>query len=146
MKNFLLLILLVSLNISCGVTNEKIQVYMTPSCGCCKKWVSYLKENGFEVESIMLDDMGPIKTKYGVPEGDRSCHTGIVNSYFVEGHVPVNDIRELLSKKPDIAGITVPGMPAGQNVPGMETVDTNAEYDVLYVRNDGSTDVWNSYN
>ena len=53
---------------------------------------------------------------------------------------------DILSKKPDIAGITVPGMPAGQNVPGMETVDTNAEYDVLYVRNDGSTDVWNSYN
>ena len=144
MKNFILILFI--LNISCTKSVEKIQVYMSPSCGCCKDWVSYLEDNGFEVETVLEDDMAPIKRKYGIPEGERSCHTGIINSYFVEGHVPVSDIRELLSKKPDIAGITVPGMPAGQNVPGMETVETNAEYDVLYVRNDGSTAVWNSYN
>ena len=144
MKNFILILFI--LNISCTKPVEKIQVYMSPSCGCCKDWVSYLKDNGFEVETVLEDDMAPIKRKYGIPEGERSCHTGIINSYFVEGHVPISDIRELLSKKPDIAGITVPGMPAGQNVPGMETVETNAEYDVLYVRNDGSTAVWNSYN
>ena len=67
-------------------------------------------------------------------------------SYFIEGHVPASDIKELLEKQPDIAGLTVPGMPAGINVPGMETINEKAEYDVLYVRKDGSTAVWKQYN
>ncbi len=123
-----------------------MQAYMSPSCGCCKKWVTHLEENGFEVESIFRENMRIIKSKYNISQDQISCHTGVIGSYFIEGHVPADDIKDLISKKPDIAGITVPGMPAGQNVPGMETVDTNAKYDVLSVRKDGSTSIWNSYN
>ena len=111
---------------------------MSPTCGCCKKWVSHLENNGFEVESIYEDNMRSIKTQYKISQKNTSCHTGIIGSYFIEGHVPASDIKELLEKQPDIAGLTVPGMPAGINVPGMETINEKAEYDVLYVRKDGS--------
>lgn len=119
---------------------------MSPTCGCCKKWVSHLEDNGFEVESVFRDNMRIIKSKYNISQEYISCHTGVIGSYFVEGHVPAEDIKRLISENPDIAGITVPGMPAGLNVPGMETVNKNAEYDVLYVRKDGSSDVWKHYN
>ena len=124
----------------------ELLVYKSPSCGCCKKWVSHLQDNGFEVESIYENNMRSIKTKYKISQKNTSCHTGIVGSYFIEGHVPASDIRELLAKNPDVAGLTVPGMPAGTNVPGMETINEKAEYDVLYVRKDGSSAVWKHYN
>ena len=146
MKKLLLIIFISVINLSCTEKKIKMQAYMSPSCGCCKKWVTHLEENGFEVESIFRENMRIIKSKYNISQDQISCHTGVIGSYFIEGHVPADDIKDLISKKPDIAGITVPGMPAGQNVPGMETVDTNAKYDVLSVRKDGSTSIWNSYN
>ena len=146
MKKLLLIIFISVTSLSCTEKKIKMQAYMSPSCGCCKKWVTHLEENGFEVESIFRENMRIIKSKYNISQDQISCHTGVIGSYFIEGHVPADDIKDLISKKPDIAGITVPGMPAGQNVPGMETVDTNAKYDVLSVRKDGSTSIWNSYN
>ncbi len=146
MKKLLLIIFISVISLSCTEKKIKMQAYMSPSCGCCKKWVTHLEENGFEVESIFRENMRIIKSKYNISQDQISCHTGVIGSYFIEGHVPADDIKDLISKKPDIAGITVPGMPAGQNVPGMETVDTNAKYDVLSVRKDGSTSIWNSYN
>ena len=145
MKKITLLLFFISA-FSCVESKEKIQVFMSPTCGCCKKWVSHLEENGFQVETILEDNMRSVKVKYGITQNQTSCHTGIINSYFIEGHVPATDIKELLSKNPDIAGLTVPGMPAGTNVPGMETINEKAEYDVLYVRKDGSSAVWKHYN
>ena len=69
---------------------------MSPSCGCCKKWVSHLENNGFEVESIFKENMRTIKSKYNIAQDQISCHTGIVGSYFIEGHVPASDIKKLL--------------------------------------------------
>ncbi len=146
MKKLLLLIFISVTSLSCTEKKIKMQAYMSPSCGCCKKWVSHLEKNGFEVESIFRENMRMIKSNYNIAQDQISCHTGVVGSYFIEGHVPASDIKKLLDENPDIAGLTVPGMPAGQNVPGMETVDTNAKYNVLSVRKDGSTSIWNIYN
>ena len=145
MKNIIFLFSFIFM--ACGnESNKKVSVYMSPTCGCCKKWVSHLENNGFEVESIYDNNMRSLKSKYKISQKNTSCDTGIVDSYFIEGHVPASDILELLEKKPDIAGLTVPGMPAGINVPGMETINEKAEYDVLYVRKDGSSAVWKHYN
>jgi hypothetical protein len=93
-----------------------VTLYKSPTCGCCEKYVSYLRENGFTVSAINQNDMGPIKERYGVGNL-ASCHTAIINGYVVEGHVPVHAINKMLKEKPAIVGISAPGMPS--NSPGM---------------------------
>ncbi len=97
---------------------EEITVYKTPTCGCCQKWVEHLRENGFRVAEVDRPDLTPIKAERGVPQPLRSCHTGVVNGYTIEGHVPAETIRRLLAERPEVEGIAVPGMPVGS--PGME--------------------------
>jgi hypothetical protein len=96
----------------------EIQVYKSPTCGCCTKWVDHLRDNGFSVTVTELNDVTPIKLENGVPRRLASCHTAIVEGYIVEGHVPAADVRRLLSDRPKISGLAVPGMPVGS--PGME--------------------------
>ena len=95
-----------------------VTVYKTPTCGCCASWVEHLVEHGFRVETIDREDLTPIKQQYGVPQGMLSCHTAIVDGYVIEGHVPMDVIDRLLTERPAVAGIGVPGMPMGS--PGME--------------------------
>jgi len=122
---------------------EKITVYKTPTCGCCSGWVDYLRDNGFEVETHDLKSLVGIKAQHGLTDARlMSCHTAIVDGYVVEGHVPVNDIRRLISEKPDILGITAPGMP--QMSPGMRS-DIPKNYDVLSFDRQGRTDVFSRY-
>lgn len=122
-------------------TAPRILVHKTPTCGCCKVWIEYLIADGFAVEVRDVDDLGPIKTRVGVPPGKGSCHTAEVEGYFVEGHVPAEDIRRLLAERPQARGITVPGMPLGS--PGMEVPGGRIEpYTVELVRKDGSTSAW----
>lgn len=119
----------------------RILVHKTPTCGCCKVWVEHLIADGFAVEVRDVDDLGPVKTRVGVPAGKGSCHTAEVEGYFVEGHVPAEDIRRLLAERPQARGITVPGMPLGS--PGMEVPSGRVEpYTVELVRKDGSTTAW----
>ena len=92
-------------------------VYKSPTCGCCSEYVSYLKSNGFNVKTVLVDDMASIKQKYGVPSNLESCHTAIFGNYFVEGHVPIEAIEKMLVEKPKINGISLPDMPPGS--PGM---------------------------
>lgn len=94
-----------------------IQVYKSPTCGCCGNYVEYLKELGAEVKVEETEAMNEIKIKYKVPTLLESCHTSVVEGYVVEGHVPVEAIRKLLDEKPRIQGISLPEMPAGS--PGM---------------------------
>jgi hypothetical protein len=117
----------------------KVTVYKSPSCSCCKKWAAYLEENGFEVESIEMNDLRMIKSMAGVKPSLASCHTAQVDGYAIEGHVPAEDIRRLLAERPDVKGLTVPGMPQG--APGMETGHTG-HYQVLSIDNDGNTQVF----
>jgi len=91
-------------------------VYKSPTCGCCEKYVDYLRENGFAVKAVNESDMDAIKKRRGVSHV-ASCHTALVGGYVVEGHVPAGAIRKLLREKPAIAGISVPGMQ--MNSPGM---------------------------
>jgi len=93
-----------------------VTVYKSPTCGCCEKYVDYLRENGFEVKTVDEQDMSAIKKRYGM-DHIASCHTALVGGYVVEGHVPVAAIRKLLKEKPDLIGISAPGMP--MNSPGM---------------------------
>src|SRR5687768_977208 len=90
-----------------------VTVYKNAQCGCCNNWVEHLRKEGFSVTAKDVDDIAVIKSKLGVPASLGSCHTAIVGSYVVEGHVPAADIRKLLAEKPKVAGIGVPGMPMG---------------------------------
>lgn len=116
-----------------------IVVYKTPTCGCCTKWVDHLKANGFTVMAQNRDDLSPIRAQHGVPRQVLSCHTALVGSYVVEGHVPAADVQKLLREKPAIKGIAVPGMPMGS--PGMEG-PTAERYDTLAFTADGKTSVF----
>ena len=95
-----------------------IEVFKTPTCGCCTKWIDHLREAGFTVTAKDLPDVSAIKAANGVPAKLASCHTAIVEGYLVEGHVPAEDIRRLLRERPKVSGLAVPGMPIGS--PGME--------------------------
>ena len=92
-------------------------VYKDPLCGCCNGYIAHLRNNGFAVEAVNLDDMSPLKRMAGVPEPLESCHTMVIDGYVVEGHVPLAAIDRMLREKPAIKGIALPGMPAGS--PGM---------------------------
>ena len=105
-----------------------IRVYKSPTCGCCTKWVEHLEEAGFDVTVEDVNDVGAVKTSLGVPGDLGSCHTATVGDYVIEGHVPAENIKELLAESPDVAGLAVPGMPIGS--PGMEGANPQA-YDVL---------------
>lgn len=106
-----------------------IVVYRSPTCGCCEKWVAHLKQDNFNIQDIVTDNVQAIKDKYGVPKEMASCHTAIVDGYVVEGHVPAKDILTLLKNKPKVIGISVPGMPRG--TPGMEMGGIKDSYDVM---------------
>lgn len=118
-----------------------IVVFKNESCGCCKLWVAHLESAGFATQVHDIDNLGPIKERVGIPYGMGACHTAEVGGYFVEGHVPAQDIERLLSEKPDAKGLIVPGMPAGS--PGMEVPSHQVQaYDVLLVAKDGTTSIY----
>ncbi len=94
-----------------------MEIYLSPTCSCCHQYISYLIQNGIKVKRIFVDDLLSVKNTYGVPQNLWSCHTGIIDGYVVEGHIPVEVIVKMLNEKPDIAGIALPGMPPGS--PGM---------------------------
>ncbi len=122
--------------------NPSVMVYKSPTCGCCSKWIEHLEGNGFEVRSKDIADVTPVKRMNGVPGNLASCHTAIVGGYFVEGHVPAEDVIKLLKERPEIAGLAVPRMPVGS--PGMEGPNPVA-YSVLAVKKDGSVEVFSSH-
>lgn len=119
--------------------DPKITVYKSPTCGCCTKWVSHLRENGFEVETTDLNDLRIIKSMSGIKPEQASCHTAKVDGYVIEGHVPADDIKRLLAEHPEARGLAVPGMPMGS--PGMESAQPD-HYQVLLLDNDGNTQVF----
>jgi len=116
-----------------------IKVYKTPQCGCCKSWITHLRKNGFQVEAVDMPDLSMVKAKYGVKSELQSCHTAVVNGYVVEGHVPADLIQKLIRDKPAVAGLAVPGMPAGS--PGMEGAFKQA-YEVYSFDKSGKTRVY----
>lgn len=119
----------------------KMVVTRSPTCGCCELWIEHAKRAGFTVEVRETEDLNSFKEGLGIPYGRGSCHTAEVGGYFVEGHVPLDDVKRLLSEKPRAKGLTVPGMPAGS--PGMELPDGRVQpYAVELVAPDGTTSVY----
>jgi hypothetical protein len=94
-----------------------VTLYKNPQCTCCESYAQYLEKNGFKVDVKPTNDLAEISRNAGVPGDLEGCHTMFVGGYVVDGHVPVEIIRRLLAERPQIAGITLPGMPAGS--PGM---------------------------
>jgi hypothetical protein len=120
-----------------------IQVYKSPTCGCCKAWVDHIRAAGFQAEvfDVTDADLQVRKAKLGVGPKLASCHTAVVNGYVVEGHVPAADIERMLREKPAIAGLAAPGMPVGS--PGMEMPGGQADrYDVVAFTKAGTTRVF----
>ena len=121
-----------------------VTVHKSPYCGCCVKWIEHMQAAGFEVKVVDTDDMTPVKQRVGVPPGKGSCHTAEVDGYFVEGHVPADDVKRMLAEKPQARGIVVPGMPMGS--PGMEMPDGHVQaYDVQLIDKDGLSSTWSSH-
>lgn len=96
---------------------EEFVLIKSPTCGCCGGHEAYLRAGGIEVRVEVSDDVTAVKDRYRIPADMRSCHTSVVAGYFVEGHVPLAAIEQLLRERPEIDGIALPGMPAG--APGM---------------------------
>ena len=122
-----------------------VEVWKSPTCGCCKDWVRHMQDNGFRVT---VNDSGNTnaRARVGIPRKLGSCHTAVVAGYAIEGHVPAGDIRRLLSEKPNAIGLAVPGMPIGS--PGMDGAEYGGRkdaYDVLLVQHDGTTSVYRRY-
>jgi len=131
-----------------GVSNvaqaSDVTVYKSPNCGCCTAWVEHLRKAGFTVTEYKRDDMNAIKDKYGVPSKLSSCHTAIVDGYIIEGHVPASDVERLLKERPNIVGLTAPGMP--MKSPGMQEVGQKPlGYDVLAFSKAGTSKVFTHY-
>ena len=105
-----------------------VKVYKSATCGCCTKWIEHLEAHGFQVEAENTRALDAIKQDNAIPRRLRSCHTAFVDGYVIEGHVPAEDVKRLLSERPAVAGLAVPEMPIGS--PGMEGPGAEA-YDVL---------------
>lgn len=121
------------------VEGTPITLYKSPNCGCCVGHAAELGRIGFDVEIIPIDYIGYIKTKYNIPQNMQSCHTSIIENYFVEGHVPIKAINRLIEEKPDIQGISLPRMPSGS--PGMPGIK-QGDFVIYSLDNEGNWDEW----
>ena len=148
-----LALLLVSLHASAAnpiwqqnKTNEvhQITVYRSATCGCCKGWIDHLKDHNFEVNDVVVDDVNSHKARLGVPPQAASCHTAEVNGVVIEGHVPAQDIKRVISDTTDIRLLTVPAMPSG--TPGMDTPGAPKDnFNVYSINKDNKVDIFQSY-
>lgn len=112
----------------------KATLYKNPQCGCCELYATYLGSNGFDVTIKQTNDLTTLHREGGVPVQLESCHAMYVDGYAVYGHVPVEHVRRLLSERPPVKGITLPGMPTGS--PGMGGVKTE-EFVIYAIPKDG---------
>jgi hypothetical protein len=120
-----------------------ITVYRDPGCSCCGGWINHLKAEGFHPTTLITADMESIKQQKGVTADLASCHTAVIDGYVIEGHVPAEDIKRLIADRPNVAGITVPGMPIG--TPGMESGTLKDDFTVLSFDPQGNTAPYHPY-
>jgi len=132
---------------ACAQTPDRkaIAVYKTPTCACCDGWVRHLRDARFDASVTVTTDPGALRRRHGMPDTLASCHTALIDGYVIEGHVPADDIRRLLARRPAAVGLSVPGMPLGS--PGMETPNGDRDrYDTLLVLRDGTSRVFTRHN
>ncbi|HXG86811.1 MAG TPA: DUF411 domain-containing protein [Vicinamibacterales bacterium] len=124
-----------------------VEVFKSPTCGCCAKWVDHLKAAGFTTKVTELNDeaLDALKAKRGVPRTAQSCHTAVIGNYVVEGHVPASEVKRLIKERPAVAGIAVAGMPLGS--PGMEVPGQKPQtYNVVSFDKMGATKIFSTQN
>lgn len=129
-------------------TRPMLEVWKSPTCGCCHDWITHLQANGFQVTAHDVSESvkAAQRLKLGLAEKFGSCHTALIDGYVIEGHVPAREIHRLVQQRPRALGIAVPGMPVGS--PGMDGLVYGGRkdaYAVLLVQRDGSASVYQSY-
>lgn len=125
--------------------SQTVDVFKTPDCGCCAKWVDHMQANGFDVRFVNMprEELDKVKAKHGVPVALHSCHTALAGGYVLEGHMPASEVKRLLKERPKVVGLAVPGMPLGS--PGMEVARVKPQpYDVLTFDKHGKTQVYST--
>ena len=135
----LLMLALLGAGSAAASAAEVVDVYKSPNCGCCGKWIDHMKDAGFEVRTHNVMDVPLARKTLGMPERFGSCHTAKVGGYVIEGHVPAADVQRLLKEKPKAVGIAVPSMPPGS--PGMESAKP-VPYNTLLVQAGGEATVF----
>ena len=124
-----------------------VQVWKSPSCGCCKAWVEHMQTEGFSVTSHNVEDTSPIRDNAGIPKSMGSCHTAIVGGFAIEGHVPAREVRRLLGEtaafKSKVVGLTVPAMPVGS--PGMEQGSRRDPFNVILILKKNTSRIYQAY-
>jgi hypothetical protein len=108
---------IISLSARAAPTRGDVTLYKNPQCGCCEGYADHLRDNGFKVKAISTNDLLMMSEKYGIPDDQRPCHISLIGGYVVGGHIPIEVVNRLLSERPEITGIKLPGMPTG--TPGM---------------------------
>lgn len=144
-RTTLLLPLLAFLPAAFAATPTRVEVWKSPTCGCCHDWIAHLQSNGFTV-TTHDDGNTDARVRLGMPVRYGSCHTAVADGYAIEGHVPAREIQRLLKEHPRVVGLAVPAMPVGS--PGMDGPAYRGRkdpYDVLLVARDGTSTVYQSY-
>lgn len=135
---------LIAATLSYAEIAKEMTVYKSPYCGCCGKWIDAMKKDGFKINTMVKEKFNDVKAKNGITQNTASCHTALIDGYVIEGHVNYSAIKKLLSEKPkDIKGLTVPGMVVGS--PGMEMGNKKMPYNILAIKKDGSTVIYEKH-
>lgn len=123
----------------------RVEVFRSPSCGCCLAWLDHISAAGFDasMKDVEFDQLQALKFSLGMDPEIMSCHTAKVEGYFLEGHVPAEDAKRLLAVRPQALGLAVPGMPMGS--PGMEAGGATEAFDTLLVKRRGVYEVFASH-
>ena len=132
---------------ACAQTSRSrnLTVFKTPTCACCDAWIAHMQEAGFRTTITVLPSLQSVRSSRGMPDALASCHTGLIEGYLVEGHVPAPDVIRLLAERPTAVGLAVPAMPLGS--PGMETPQGRKDpYDTLLVLRSGAARVFARHN
>lgn len=137
---------LLPLKLANAANKPKIEIWKSPTCGCCHDWMNYMTQNGYVIGKVhdVGNDVARQKLGIGIEYG--SCHTALIDGYAFEGHVPAKDVARVLKERPNIAGLAVPGMPIGS--PGMDGPEYKGRkdtYDVLAIGKDGKARVFSRY-
>lgn len=138
-------LLIPAASVQAQLSKPLVEVWKSPTCGCCKDWIKHLEANGFQVRSRDTGNSA-IRQELGMPNHLGSCHTAQVEGYVIEGHVPAKEIKRLLAERPKALGLSVPEMPIGS--PGMDGAEYGGQtdpFDVLLVQRDGKTRVFAAY-
>lgn len=125
--------------------SRNLAVFKTPTCACCDEWIAHMREAGFTTTITVLPSLQSVRSSRGMPDALASCHTGLIDGYLVEGHVPAQDVIRLLAEKPTAVGLAVPAMPLGS--PGMETPQGHKDpFETLLVLQSGAVRVFARHN